>query len=59
MASPLIDLTKLNMETLEAFFPSEKPAPKGRENGEAEAEEEEGQKSEAEFEIRRKLFFGK
>jgi hypothetical protein len=55
MASPLIDLTKLNMETLEAFFPSENPAPKGKENGNAE----EGQKSEAEFEIRRKLFFGK
>ena len=55
MAAPLIDLTKVNMETLEAFFPSEDPAPKGWEKGKAEGV----QKSEDEFEIRRKLFFGK
>jgi hypothetical protein len=55
MATPLLDLTKVNMETLEAFFPSENPVPKGWENGKAE----EGQKSEDEFEIRRKLFFRK
>jgi hypothetical protein len=44
-----IDLTKLNLETLEAFFPAEEPAPK-------KSEEQNGN-SEDEFEMRRKRFF--
>ena len=50
----LMDLTKLNMEALEAF-PSENPAPKecGNENADGP------QRAKDEFEVRRKLFFGK
>jgi hypothetical protein len=55
MATTVIDLTKLNMEALEAFFPSEKQSPKERGNEKADGT----QKTEDEFEIRRKLFFGK
>jgi hypothetical protein len=55
MATNLIDLTKLNMEALEAFFPSEKPSPKECGNKKAER----NQNAEDEFEIRRRLFFGK
>jgi hypothetical protein len=49
----LIDLTKLNMETLEVLFTSEKPSLKERGNVKAAG----SQKTEDEFEIRRKLFF--
>jgi hypothetical protein len=55
MATNLIDLMKVNMETFEALFPSEKPTPKARENEKAVGSE----KVEDEFEIRRKLFLGK
>ena len=55
MATEPIGLAKLNMETLEAFFPSERPTPR------EDAEKIAGaiQKPEDEFEIRRKLFFEK
>ena len=55
MGTNLIDLTNVNMEAFDAFFPSEKAAPKERSNEKADVT----QKTEDEFEIRRKLFFGK
>jgi hypothetical protein len=54
MATNLIDLTKVNMEAFETFFPSEKPSPTERGNEKADGTK----KTEDEFEIRRKLFFG-
>jgi len=50
-----MDLTKLNLEALEAFFPPELPAPKEL----ATEKDEGGEKTEDEFEIRRKQFFDK
>ena len=55
MATNLIDLTKVNMEAFEALFPSEKPSPKERGNEKADGTK----KTEDEFDMRRKLFFGK
>jgi hypothetical protein len=54
MATKLIDLTKLNMETLEVLFASENPSPKERGKEKADGT----QKTEDKFEIARKLFFG-
>jgi hypothetical protein len=55
MATNLVDMTNVNMEAFEAFFPSEKPSPKERGKEKADGT----QKTEDEFEIRRRLFFGK
>jgi len=55
MATNLVDITNVKMEAFEAFFPSEKPSPKERGNEKADG----AQKTEDEFEIRRRLFFGK
>ena len=55
MATNLIDLTKVNMEAFEALFPSEKPSPKERGNEKADG----AKRTEDEFGMRRKLFFGK
>jgi hypothetical protein len=43
------------MEAFEAFFPSEEPSQKERGNEKTDGT----QKTEDEFEIRRRLFFGK
>ena len=53
MTIKLVDLTKLDLEALEAFFPSEKPDPKS-EDGKADKSE----KNEDEFDVRRRRFFG-
>jgi len=55
MATNLIDMTTVNVAAFEDFFSSEKPSPKERGNEKADGT----QKTEDEFEMRRRLFFGK